>query len=69
MHVFLKIIRSHHLLLGVLEALCDIVDWLMLRDRVLLYPGLHRLKRAQLRLTYGTRRVSSGIPYNEIPQD
>jgi hypothetical protein len=38
----------HHLLLCILEALCDEVEWLLLRDGVLGHPRLLGLEREQL---------------------
>jgi hypothetical protein len=38
----------HHLLLGILEALCDEVERLLLRDGILGHPRFFGLEREQL---------------------
>ena len=43
-------VLSHHLLLGVLEALRDVVERLMLGDGVFGHPGLLRLEVPELGL-------------------
>ena len=43
-------VLSHHLLLGVLEALRDVVEGLVLGDGVLGHPGLLRLEVPELGL-------------------
>ena len=43
-NTFCTIIDLHHLVLGVLEAVCDVVDGLVLGDGVLLEAGLLRQK-------------------------